>query len=69
MSECKVCGGKVFGYGGDIRIPLCKEHYVKTIQLACYYFDRVECPYEGTEAEWDAVAEIVEARKQNEIHI
>jgi hypothetical protein len=58
MAGCKICGKEVFGYGGNIRMPLCKEHYVKTLQLACYFYNRDECPYEGTEAEWEAVAEI-----------
>ena len=63
MAECKACGNKVFGYGGDIKMPLCKEHYVKLAQLTCYYFDQEDCPYEGTAAEWEAVAEIVAGRK------
>ena len=56
---CKICGGKVFGYGGDIKMPLCKEHYGKTIQLSCYYWDRESCPHDGTPEEWAAVEEIV----------
>ena len=59
VSGCKICGAEVFGYGGDVRMPLCKEHYLKTLQLVCYYYeDREDCPYEGTDAEWEAVREI-----------
>ena len=40
-------------------MPLCKEHYIKTLQLSCYYYDRDNSPYDGTEAEWEAVTEIL----------
>jgi len=61
MSQCRVCSGETFGYGGSLKMPLCRHHYIKTIQLACYYYDRESCPYEGSDEEWAAVQEIIEA--------
>ena len=62
--SCRICGDEVFGYGGDIRMPLCREHYVKSCQLACYYYSREECPYPGTDAEWNAVDEIIKSQRK-----
>ena len=61
---CRICGGHVFGYGGDIKMPLCKEHYTKTIQLSCYYGDSENCPFDGTPEEWAAVEEIFKGNKK-----
>ena len=61
---CRICGGDVFGYGGNIKMPLCKEHYVKTVQLSCFYGDVENCPYDGTPEEWAAVTEIFEGNNR-----
>ena len=62
--HCRICGGEVFGYGSNIKMPLCREHYVKTCQLTCYFHSRDECPYPGTDAKWSAVAEMLESQRK-----
>jgi len=58
--KCRVCGAEIYGYaqGG---MPLCKEHFIKVCQLTCFYPDKDNCPYEGTDEEWAAAGEIVQA--------
>ena len=66
MDKCKVCQGALFGYGGSIKMPLCRYHYIKLIQLKGYYYDREGCPHEGSEDEWTAVKEIIEGGENSE---
>jgi len=61
--KCRVCSGDVYGHAGDMEIPLCKEHFVKTMQLSCFYGDKEGCPFDGTTEEWDAVKEIINWRR------
>ena len=58
--KCRVCSGDVFGHAGNIKMPLCKDHFVKLMQMACFYGDE-SGPYEGTDEEWDAVREIIKS--------
>ena len=60
MKKCRICGGEIFGYGGSMRMPLCRHHYIKTIQIAGYFHNRESCPYDAADEEWEAVREIIE---------
>ena len=59
MNKCYICEYEIYGYGGIVKMPLCKEHYMKTIQLASHYHDHNKESYFATDKEWDAVREIL----------
>jgi hypothetical protein len=62
LSYCELCSREVFGENKESGISLCKEHYIKIMQLVCWYGDRENCTFDGTDEEWGVVDKIATAR-------